>query len=305
MASSKKNSLMGLDPRTMCTLSPGPLGINDAASPDTPDWFRGDNPGPLGCNDHADPKLKDRVYLVDVHLRRGPKLAPTPDLRNVPRRMLTEYAPQLVGQLVTNIRSAAGKIGLNPGFLAAVLLSEKDIPRYYTCPEGTILHDPDCQAACPPNSPGVCSFAIGTDRYKEEKSRIEAMVDGARDVKFAPVAGGAQNNEMGNRVENIHFASGNDAVLGVAVYLKYGEKLVRKKLPFFDAEPLAVQWALIRLAMVPGIGAAASRIRKVKQGRDIFVHGVIERSGHKADTGMTRIVAIAFYLSEQVFGITP
>jgi hypothetical protein len=305
MASSKKVQSLGLDPRTMCTLTPGPLGINDAASPDTPDWFRGDTPGPLGCQDHADPKFINRPYLLDLHLRRGPLIAPTPDLTNVPAAMLTEYVPQLVGQLVTNIRGAAEKVGINPGLLAAVLLSEKDIPRYYTCPEGTVLHDPDCAAACPPNAPGVCSFAIGTDHYKGEKARIEATVAAAKDVKFAAVTGGAQGNELGNRVENIHFASGRYAVLGVAVYLKYGEHLVRQQLSIFDAEPLAVQWGLVRLAMNPGIGAAASRIQKVRAGKDIFVHREIKRSGHRADTGMTRVVAIAFYLSEHVFGITP
>jgi hypothetical protein len=305
MAGSKKVQHLGLDPRIMCALTPGSLGIHDAASPDTPDWFRGDTPGPLGCEDHADPKFINRVYLLDLHLRRGPSLAPTPDLTNVPAEMLTEYVPQLVGQLVTNVREMAEKVGLNPGLLAAVLLSEKDIPRYYTCPAGTILHDPDCAAACPPNAPGVCSFAIGTDYYKKERAQIEATVAPAKEVKFAPVAGGAQDNELGNKVENIHFKSGRDAVLGVAVYLKYGEHLVRQQLATFDAEPLAVQWGLIRLAMNPGIGAAASRIQKVRDGKDMFVHGAIKRSGHKADTGMTRVVAIALYLSEHVFGIAP
>jgi hypothetical protein len=127
----------------------------------------------------------------------------------------------------------------------------------------------------------------------------------AKDVQFAAVAGGEQANELGKNVKNIHFASGRDAVLGVAVYLKYGEYMVRQKLPIFDAEPLAVQWGLIRLAMNPGIGKAATRIDKVRQGKDIFVHGEIKRDIHKADTGMTRIVAIAFHLSENVFGVTP
>jgi hypothetical protein len=219
--------------------------------------------------------------------------------------MLTEFVPHLRETIVENTRWASGKVGINPGFLAAVLLSEKDNPRYYTCPAGTILHDVDCVAACPPDAPGVCSFAVGTDHYKEEKTRIEATVTAAKEVKFAAVAGGEQANELGNNVKNIHFASGRDAVLGVAVYLKYGEHLVRTRLPIFDAEPLAVQWGLVRLAMNPGIGAAVTRIEKVRNGKDMFVHGKIKRSGHKADTGMTRVVGIALYLSEHVFGIAP
>ena len=194
---------------------------------------------------------------------------------------------------------------MNPGFLAAVLFSEKDDPRYYTCAAGTVLHDVDCEQTCPKNAPGVCSYAIGTDTYKEERKRIEASVPAAKEVAFAAVTGSEHHSEQGGKVTNIHFASGRDAVLGVAVYLKYGEHLIRQRVSTFDAEPLHVQWGLIRLAMNPGIGKAASRIAKVLGGKDMFVHGKIVRSGHKADTGMTRVVAIAFFLSEQVFGIEP
>ncbi|QWV97210.1 glycoside hydrolase family 104 protein [Geomonas nitrogeniifigens] len=43
------------DPFQRPSLTPGPLGHNDAASPDTPRSFVGDTPGPLGVNDHAEP----------------------------------------------------------------------------------------------------------------------------------------------------------------------------------------------------------------------------------------------------------
>jgi hypothetical protein len=55
--------------------------------------------------------------------------------------------------------------------------------------------------------------------------------------------------------------------------------------------------------MVPGIGDALKRIEKVKKGEDIFIHGKIVRDGHKADSAMTRVVAIGLYLSEHVFEI--
>lgn len=45
------------DPFQPQPLTPGPLGHNDAASPDTPEELIGDTPGPLGMNDYADPSL--------------------------------------------------------------------------------------------------------------------------------------------------------------------------------------------------------------------------------------------------------
>lgn len=48
-----------MDSRTPSPKTPGPLGTNmDAADPSTPLWFRGDTPGPLGVNDYADPDTK-------------------------------------------------------------------------------------------------------------------------------------------------------------------------------------------------------------------------------------------------------
>jgi hypothetical protein len=307
MAGSKKVIVLGIDPRLMCALSPGSLGVKDAASPDTPDWFRGDTPGSLGCNDHADPKFINRVYLVDQHFRLGPKppvLASDPDLSNVKKADLKDYVLELDGILKSDIIWASEKVELNPGFLASVLLSEKDAPRIYTCKKGAILNDVDCvNSGCPPNTPGVCSYTVGTDTYSKEEKRIHARISAEKDVKKVSFKGGIHPNEKGNIVTNLHFESGHDAILGVAVYLKYGEKMVRDHLPTFYAEPVSVQWALVRLAMVPGIGDALKRIEKVKKGKDIFVHGKIVRDGHKADSAMTRVVAIGLYLSEHVFGI--
>jgi hypothetical protein len=304
MAGSKKGSTLGIDPHLLCALTPGTLGIHDAASTDTPDWFRGDTPGAVGCQDHADPKFADRVYLLKEHLRRSPKLAPDPDLSNVTDADLTGYVHKLRGKLQSDISWASGKVGLNPGFLASVLLSEKDSSRVYTCKEGTILNDDDCIfSGCPPDTPGVCSYTVGTDTYHDEKKHIDLTIPGAKEVKFALLEGGVHANEKGNTVTNLHFASGHDAILGVAVYLKYGERMVRTVLKTFDAQPIAVQWGLIRLAMVPGIGKAMDRIDRVRRGEDIFIHGEIIRDGHKADSAMTRVVAIGFYLSEHVFEI--
>ena len=64
MATSKKPALLGVNSHLLCALTPGTLGIHDAASPDTPDWFLGDTPGTLGCHDHAGPDFDNSAYLV-------------------------------------------------------------------------------------------------------------------------------------------------------------------------------------------------------------------------------------------------
>lgn len=61
MAYSRSPYHYGRDPFQKPTTTPGPLGHNDAASPDTPAAFVGDTPGPLGINDHADPNVHERA----------------------------------------------------------------------------------------------------------------------------------------------------------------------------------------------------------------------------------------------------
>jgi hypothetical protein len=48
----------GRDPYIPSPRTPGLLGINDAASPNAPDWLVGDSPGPLGFNDWASPQCE-------------------------------------------------------------------------------------------------------------------------------------------------------------------------------------------------------------------------------------------------------
>jgi hypothetical protein len=43
----------GANPLFELSRAPGPLGVNDSASPNRPNWLLGDTPGPLGSNDHA------------------------------------------------------------------------------------------------------------------------------------------------------------------------------------------------------------------------------------------------------------
>ncbi|MFZ4859447.1 MAG: glycoside hydrolase family 19 protein [Desulfuromonadaceae bacterium] len=68
MACSCTRNPFGFNPFEMATRTPGALGHNDAACPDTPLWFLGDTPCSVGINDHADPqnssKIKDGKPII-------------------------------------------------------------------------------------------------------------------------------------------------------------------------------------------------------------------------------------------------
>lgn len=51
------------DPFQPQPLTPGPLGYNDSASPDSPEEYLGETPGPLGMNDYADPNVHHRATM--------------------------------------------------------------------------------------------------------------------------------------------------------------------------------------------------------------------------------------------------
>jgi hypothetical protein len=55
MAGSRIPGPIGVDPKKRSAVTPPPLGVNDAASPDAPQGLIGDTPGPLGVGDSADP----------------------------------------------------------------------------------------------------------------------------------------------------------------------------------------------------------------------------------------------------------
>lgn len=70
MATSRSPHPLGRDPFQPVGLTSGPLGHNDAASPDTPASYVGDTPGPLGVNDHADPfRQRAKAKAVKVTAR--------------------------------------------------------------------------------------------------------------------------------------------------------------------------------------------------------------------------------------------
>lgn len=73
MATSKSPHPLLRNPFQRPALTPGPLGHNDFASPDSPREFVGDTPGPLGRNDHADPSFMTTMKKMPSSSRPGPK----------------------------------------------------------------------------------------------------------------------------------------------------------------------------------------------------------------------------------------
>ncbi len=72
MATSRLPHVLHRDPFQRPALSPGPLGHNDYASPDSSPHLRGDTPGPLGIKDHADPSTHTKINEIRIsaiHLR--------------------------------------------------------------------------------------------------------------------------------------------------------------------------------------------------------------------------------------------
>jgi len=69
MANSRKPGFLGADPFQLCPVTPGPLGINDAAAPFAPATLIGDTPGPLGCNDQSIVEATDfSLGIGSLHL---------------------------------------------------------------------------------------------------------------------------------------------------------------------------------------------------------------------------------------------
>lgn len=64
-----KTTILGRRPDAGVNTAHRPLGTaRDAGSPETPDWFVGDTPGPLGVNDYADPNTPmGRAQALQSH----------------------------------------------------------------------------------------------------------------------------------------------------------------------------------------------------------------------------------------------
>ena len=163
----------------------------------------------------------------------------TPDLgaNQATIEMYDKYFDGTKGALLKKrIETEAAKVGLNPGLLASAMFAEDRVSSYT---KGTGEVD------------GV---DIGVDDYKERKVRIERRIPAAKGLK--PTRYDAFTNEKGRLIPEVPYFKATDAVLASAVYMKYGELLVRDALfemgGSFDRLPIEYRFALTRYAMNTG-----------------------------------------------------
>lgn len=95
MAGSSPPGVTGANPSNPSATTRGPLGSNnDAADPDTPQWFKGNTPGPVGHGDHADPAgtmcQMTRQGSVADYLRQG-RIARLAECNAVRRELRETY----------------------------------------------------------------------------------------------------------------------------------------------------------------------------------------------------------------------
>ena len=157
-------------------------------------------------------------------------------------RFVAERDPQLSGEQGEKFKEvvawAANEAGLDPGFLAAVLLAEVGNSAPY------LRRDQ------------VSSFFIGTDDFFNERTQLQKFVPAFAKIRFGDRF--TNVNEHGREVTSVLFTTGRDAALATAVYLKYGEIKLRKAMQKnggdFNTLPMATRFALVRIAMAAGHG---------------------------------------------------
>lgn len=79
------------DPFQRPSLTPGPLGHNDAASPSGPALVLTDTPGPLGKNDAADPSANDTKKARERTLQNSQLKLPLPQVQTIAREITTYF----------------------------------------------------------------------------------------------------------------------------------------------------------------------------------------------------------------------
>jgi len=294
--------------------------------------FFAQNPGlPRGP---LDPKAKDFAkqrdqwnLILKEEVRPARQRASTDYELEVQGSLVAERDPEFVGARGKQFRElvewAAELADLNPGFLAAVLLAERDKASDYL-------------------NPGeISSFFTGADDFLAKSARMAANVPAFSQVHFDRNRRLVDTNEAGRQVTTILFRSGKDAALATAVYLKDGEIKLRKGAAAnggdFDAFPVPVRLALTRIAMAAGHGGiendghlgwckrvgrkwlpskagtpgaqrvgVAARLEQVLKGEDIFVRGWEPRkfpdTAQITARNATILTAQSLHLSDWVFG---
>jgi hypothetical protein len=296
--------------------TPGALGWNDAANPDTPDAFVGFTPGSLGVNDCADPKLAAAKFAWSTSGRvvllasAGPSLPvglgtdPYRPGLNISDSVLKQndsmlsYVDPVSG---VDFKSAAGKVasdvGINPGLLVADLLAEYAHPAAYFPKAATVDGEP-----------------FGSDSYYEHRKAIASKVPGGGDVHIESHR--TWPSEQGNPTEIATFRS-SDLILSSAKYLKFGELEMRRYLEEeantlkvigidFDRLPPDVRFALTRLWVNPGKRGKRYYAKLLTEGKDILVRTPIHgQAANRPQAGATLVAARAIHYSQDFYGIEP
>jgi hypothetical protein len=223
----------------------------------------------------------------------GQPAAPTarPDL-GVSARQVSDYDWAFQGKTGERFKDlvawAAKEVDVNPGLLAVNLIAETRRGDYLT-------------------KDRVSSFLVGADDFYEKRHDIAAKVPAFRKVKWDEKSKTTNVNERGRRVTTIKFASGRDALLASAVYLKHGEVVLRQAAKQsqrdFDTLPVEVRLALLRLAFNAGHGRALRNLREALEGKDVLIRKPRKKAGPQRRA--TIHAARAMHLSETVFGVPP
>lgn len=189
------------------------------------------------------------------------------------------------------VARAATDVGLNPGLLASVLIAETFVVSYLSRTR-------------------VSSYEVGVDDFYESRASLEAKVPAYRKVRWdrkqKPIAHPNDAQGTPRTVQTIFFDSGPDALLAVAVYLKFREVRLReeaaKRGKDFDALPLETRWALIRGAMGAGVAGITPSLEKALAGTDILVRKNIPPKAYQTLRNATIRAAEALHLSDWIFG---
>jgi hypothetical protein len=183
---------------------------------------------------------------------------------------------------------AAKEVGLNPGLVAENLIAEARRDVYLSKGPAT-------------------SYNVGADDFYAKRRDIEAKVSAYKKVRWDPATKRAHDNDAKRprKVVTVDFKSGPAALLGNAVYVKHGEEVLRTAAKAagkdFDALPVEVRFALVRIAMNAGHGRALKNLTDALEGREVLIRKPMKVAGPQRNA--TIHAARAMHLSKSVFGV--
>ena len=190
------------------------------------------------------------------------------------------------------VEQAARDVDLNPGLLAAVLLAETSMSAYLARNK-------------------ISSYLVGVDDFYESRGALAAKVPAYAKIRWdrkqKPEAHLNDAQTTPRTVQTILFDSGRDALLAVAVYLKFREIRLQEEATTlgknFHSLGLETCWALIRGAMGAGVQGIRPGLVKALNGEDILVRKNIPPKAYQTYRNATIRTAEALHLSDWIFGI--